>query len=75
MEQDTQHSRGPGRSDPMDSHRDHLNRVLTDNSTHFMHKSLRAVLKECTSIRADDDTTNSETAVLSPTEEEEGRVQ
>ena len=66
---------GPGRSDPLDSHRDHLNRVLTDISTHFMHKSLRAVLKECTSIRADDDTTNSETAVLSLTEEEEGRVQ
>ena len=59
----------------MDTHRNHLSRVLKDNSTHFMHKSPRAVLKECTSIRADDNTTNSETAVLSPTEEEEGRPQ
>ena len=43
------------------------------NTVHAL--SLRVVLKECMGIRAGDETTNSETAILSLTEEEEGRLQ
>ena len=51
------------------------NSVFRDNLTHFMHRPLWAELKECTSIRTDDETNSSDTAFLSPTEEEEGRPQ